>query len=215
MNTLKPAVAYTRVSTREQGRSGLGLEAQRATIHQFANANGYGVTNWYEEVETGKRVSDTLSKRPQLAAALAEAKRLSAPVIVSKLDRLSRDVHFISGLMVEKVPFIVCALPNADNFQLHLFAALAEQERAVISQRTTAALAALKARGVKLGSGNPNAGGRAMRESALIGMREAAPALIAALAKCPTLSATALELGWPISRVQRTITRLHLRKQKP
>lgn len=155
-------VAYLRVSSREQGRSGLGLEAQRANIEAFAAREGLNVCAWFTEIESGKTVSDTLAARPQLAAALARAQLDGAKVIVSKLDRLSRDVHFISGLMRNKTPFIVCELGlSVDNFQLHLFAALAEKERTMISQRTKAALQALKARGVKLGSGNPLAGAKA------------------------------------------------------
>lgn len=163
------AVAYCRVSSREQGRSGLGLEAQRAAILTFCQADGeLEIVDWFTEVETGKRVSDTLAKRPQLKAALALAADLSGSVIVSKLDRLSRDVHFISGLMVHQVEFIACDLGRqSDPFMLHLFAALAEKERALISERTTAALKALKARGVKLGSGNPHAGGAARRIAAV------------------------------------------------
>ena len=154
---MKTAVAYTRVSTAEQGRSGLGLEAQRAAIQAFADREGIAIQAWYAEVQSGKRVSDTLAERPQLSAALAASKAAGAPVLVSKLDRLSRDVHFISGLMVHKVHFMVAELgPDVDPFMLHLFAALAEKERAMISQRTKAALAALKARGVKLGPKNPN-----------------------------------------------------------
>lgn len=159
------AIAYCRVSSREQGRSGLGLEAQRAAILAFCERDGgLEIDYWYTEVESGKRVSDTLKARPQLAAALDRAATLGGPVIVSKLDRLSRDVHFISGLMVHGVEFIDCSLGRqSDPFMLHLFAALAEKERALISQRTTAALAALKARGVTLGSGNPSAGGAALK----------------------------------------------------
>ena len=161
---MKTAVAYTRVSTREQGKSGLGLEAQRAAIEAFAESEQITVSAWFSEVESGKRISDTLAERPQLSAALAASKASRAPVLVSKLDRLSRDVHFISGLMTHKVPFLVAELgPDVDPFMIHLFAALAEKERAMISQRTKAALAALKARGVKLGSGNPRAGGEANR----------------------------------------------------
>jgi DNA invertase Pin-like site-specific DNA recombinase len=161
---MKQAVAYTRVSTAEQGRSGLGLEAQRAVIEAFAEREQITISGWFSECQSGKRVSDTLSDRPQLSAALAAANAARAPVLVSKLDRLSRDVHFISGLMTHKVPFLVAELgPDVDPFMLHLFAALAEKERAMISQRTKAALAALKARGVKLGSGNPHAGGEANR----------------------------------------------------
>jgi DNA invertase Pin-like site-specific DNA recombinase len=156
------AVAYLRVSSREQGKSGLGLEAQRETIERFCDADGeLSIVDWFTEVASGKRVSDTLANRPQLAAALNRAKQVSGPVIVAKLDRLSRDVHFVSGLMVHGIEFIACELGRqSDPFMLHLFAALAEKERALISQRTTAALAALKRRGVKLGSGNPLVGAR-------------------------------------------------------
>ena len=108
----------------------------------------------FVEVETGKG-SDALERRPQLAGALAEARRKRCAVVVAKLDRLSRDVHFISGLMAHRVPFLVAELgSDVDPFILHLFAALAEKERAMISVRTKAALAAAKARGVKLGGPN-------------------------------------------------------------
>lgn len=166
------AVAYLRVSSREQGKSGLGLEAQRDTIEKFCALDGITVTDWFTEVESGKRVSDTLSKRPQLAAALNRAKQVSGPVIVAKLDRLSRDVHFVSGLMVHGIEFIACELGRqSDPFMLHLFAALAEKERALISQRTTAALAALKRRGTRLGSPSPAIGGKVsakLRQAAAI-----------------------------------------------
>ncbi len=149
----KPLVAYYRVSTREQGRSGLGLDAQRAAVARFAEAEGFELAAEFTEVETGKG-ADALDRRPQLAAALVEARRQGrAPVVVAKLDRLSRDVHFISGLMAHKTPFLVAELgPDVEPFLLHLYAALAEKERAVISQRTKAALAAAKARGQKLGN---------------------------------------------------------------
>jgi len=161
------AIAYTRVSTREQGKSGLGLEAQVAAIKRFAELEGIEIVAWIEEVESGKVVSDTLNKRPKLAEALQLAKELDGPVVVAKLDRLSRDVHFISGLMVQKVRFIVCELgKDVEPFMLHLFATLAERERAIVSQRTKAALGALKARGVKLGSRHPDKGARARRETA-------------------------------------------------
>jgi len=158
------AVGYLRVSTNEQGRSGLGLEAQKAAIEQFCSREGITLSSCFTEVQSGKRVSDTLAERPQLIAALEASKALGGPLIVSKLDRLSRDVHTISGLMVHKVHFVVTELGlDADNFMIHLWAALAQKERELISQRTKAALAALKARGVKLGSGNPHAGGEANR----------------------------------------------------
>jgi DNA invertase Pin-like site-specific DNA recombinase len=147
-------IGYVRVSTSKQGKSGLGVEAQQAALSRFADTEGFELVRVFIEVETGKG-SDALERRPQLAAALAEARRRRCSIGVAKLDRLSRDVHFISGLMTHGVPFVVAELgADVDPFILHLFAALAEKERALISVRTKAALAAAKARGVPLG--NPN-----------------------------------------------------------
>jgi DNA invertase Pin-like site-specific DNA recombinase len=144
-------ITYIRVSSSQQGRSGLGIEAQRESLRHFAEAEGFDVAREFVEVETGKG-ADALDRRPQLRAALAAARKQRAHVAVAKLDRLSRDVHFISGLMAHKVPFLVAELgPDVDPFVLHLFAALAEKERALISTRTRQALAAAKARGVTLG----------------------------------------------------------------
>ena len=149
---LQRAVAYYRVSTQRQGRSGLGIDAQRARVVQFAEAEGIELVGEFVEVETGKG-SDALDRRPRLAEALATARRERCPVVVARLDRLSRDVAFISGLMAQRVPFIVAELgADADPFMLHLYAALAEKERTLISERTKAALAARKARGVPLGN---------------------------------------------------------------
>lgn len=147
-----PIVTYIRVSTSGQGRSGLGIEAQRQVLAQFAQAEGFEMVREFVEVETGKG-ADALDRRPQLKAALGAAKKLKCHVAVAKLDRLSRDVHFVSGLMAHKVPFLVAELgPDVDPFVLHLFAALAEKERALISTRTRQALSAAKARGVTLGN---------------------------------------------------------------
>jgi DNA invertase Pin-like site-specific DNA recombinase len=149
------AIAYYRVSTSRQGRSGLGLAAQREAVERFATSEGYSIASESIEIESGKG-ADALDRRPVLREALTTAKRHKAAIIVAKLDRLSRDVHFISGLMAHRVPFVVAELgPDVDPFVLHLYAALAEKERALISQRTKAALAAKKAAGVKLG--NPRA----------------------------------------------------------
>lgn len=152
---MKTAVAYVRVSTQKQGRSGLGLEAQQAQIAAFAATEGFTVVETFIEIETGKG-ADALDRRPQLAAALEAARTMKGTVIVAKLDRLTRDVHFGSGLMARKVAFRVADMPNADNFQLHIMLSVAEQERAMISARTKAALAAAKERGQQLGcpSGN-------------------------------------------------------------
>jgi len=130
----------------------LGIEAQRQTLAHFAQAEGFTLAREFVEVETGKG-ADAMDRRPQLKAALAAARKQRCHVAVAKLDRLSRDVHFISGLMAHKVPFLVAELgPDVDPFVLHLFAALAEKERALISTRTRQALAAAKARGVSLGN---------------------------------------------------------------
>jgi DNA invertase Pin-like site-specific DNA recombinase len=140
-------ISYLRVSTAQQGKSGLGLEAQRAAVTKFAADNATAVIAEFVEIETGKG-ADALDRRPQLAAALKAARKNKCAVAVSKLDRLSRDVHFISGLMAHRVPFIVAELgPNVDPFTLHIYAALAQQERLMISQRTRVGLAAAKARG--------------------------------------------------------------------
>jgi DNA invertase Pin-like site-specific DNA recombinase len=146
-----PVVTYLRVSTSRQGRSGLGIEAQRESIARFARAEGYEIIGEYLEVETGKG-ADALERRPQLAAALNAARKRKGSVVVAKLDRLSRDVHFISGLMAHKVPFVVAELgADVDPFILHLYAALSEKERNLIAGRTKAALAARKAMGKVLG----------------------------------------------------------------
>ena len=151
-----PVIAYIRVSTDGQGKSGLGLEAQRDAIAKFAANESLEIAGEFIEVETGKG-ADALDKRPQLAAALRKAKQVGAHIAVSKLDRLSRNVEFIAGLMNKRVPFIVTQLGrNVDPFMLHIYAALAEKERALISERTKDALAKAKQRGVKLG--NPNVG---------------------------------------------------------
>ena len=145
-------VGYVRVSTARQSRSGLGLEAQRVALARFAEVEGFDIVAEFIEVETGKG-SDALERRPQLAAALDKAKRRKCPILVAKLDRLSRDVAFISGLMSKRVPFIVAELGiDADPFMLHLYAALAKKERSLIAQRTREALKAAKARGVVLGN---------------------------------------------------------------
>jgi DNA invertase Pin-like site-specific DNA recombinase len=149
---MRQIIAYVRVSTGKQGKSGLGIEAQRQAIARFAAAEGREVAAEFVEVETGKG-SDALERRPKLAEALAKARKAKAPVVVAKLCRLSRDVAFISGLMAQRVPFIVAELgADADPFMLHIYAALAEKERALIADRTRAALAQKKAQGAVLGN---------------------------------------------------------------
>ena len=166
----RSGVYACRASAR-QGRSGLGIEAQREAVTRFALTEGFELFGEFVEVETGKG-NDALDRRPQLAAALAAGRQQKCPVIVAKLDRLSRDVAFISGLMAQRVPFIVVELGrDADPFMLHLHAALAEKERRLISERTRAALAARKAQGTRLGNRRnaaeaAAAGHRALTEAA-------------------------------------------------
>jgi DNA invertase Pin-like site-specific DNA recombinase len=153
--TPKQYVIYYRVSTKRQGESGLGLEAQERDVALFlANYSDqpFTVIGTFTDVESGKN-----DDRPELAKALDLARTHRAEVLVSKLDRLSRDLAFIANLMKDKsVSFRVASMPHADTFQLHIHAALAEQEREFISMRTKQALASAKTRGVKLGGLRPN-----------------------------------------------------------
>ena len=144
-------VSYLRVSTQKQGTSGLGLDAQRAAVEGFVSTTGGALINEYQEVETGKG-SDALAKRPTLRAALEFCRRNGATLVIAKLDRLARNVHFVSGLMESRVRFVACDMPEANELTIHIMAAFAEHEAKRISQRTREALAIAKSRGVVLGS---------------------------------------------------------------
>ena len=148
---MKEIVAYCRVSTKQQGISGLGLEAQRTAVESYATQNGAKVAGLYVEVESGKKAD-----RPQLAKALAHAKRSKATLVVAKLDRLSRNVEFLARVLNAGTDFVACDNPAANRLTLHILAAVAEAEAKAISERTKAALAAAKARGVPLGSARPD-----------------------------------------------------------
>lgn len=143
-------VAYFRVSTDRQGRSGLGLEAQREAVTRYVDGRG-SIVEEFTEIESGKKNS-----RPQLAFALAACRKRRAVLIIACLDRLARKVHFISGLMESGVEFVAVDMPHADKFMLHIRAAVAENEGELISKRTRAALAAAKQRGIHLGNPNPS-----------------------------------------------------------
>ena len=158
-------VAYYRVSTRKQGGSGLGLEAQQAAVARYAPAGA--VTAAFVEIESGKR-----DDRPQLAAAMQACRVYGARLLIAKLDRLSRDVAFIANLMKSGIQFVAADMPMANNFTIHILAAVAEHEREIISRRTREALAAAKARGVRLGTpGNLTSEGGARGLTASRGVR--------------------------------------------
>jgi DNA invertase Pin-like site-specific DNA recombinase len=140
-------ISYLRVSTDKQGRSGLGLQAQRLAVEDYLNGGSWKLLKEFLEIESGKR-----SDRPELTKALAACRKRKATLVIARLDRLGRNVHFISGLMQSGVPFLVCDRPNAKPFELHIFAALAEEETRAISARTKAALLAAKVKGVRLGN---------------------------------------------------------------
>lgn len=178
-------IAYLRVSTARQGESGLGLDAQRSIVEGFARSNGATIVESFVEVESGK-----LAERPQLAAALARCKATGATLVVARLDRLARDLVFVATMLRDGVDFVACDAPYANRLTLGILAAVAEDEGRRISDRTRAALAAAKARGVRLGGyrGVPPTKaaaekGRAVRASiARQRAHEIAPAIAAAKA---------------------------------
>jgi DNA invertase Pin-like site-specific DNA recombinase len=146
----KRFIAYYRVSTQKQGRSGLGLEAQEKAVHDYLNGGNSLIVESFVEMESGRK-----TQRPKLANALAAARKHNAVLIIAKLDRLARNVAFVSGLMETGVPFVAADRPDATPFEIHIFSAMAEEEARQASQRTKAALGAAKARGVKLGNPDP------------------------------------------------------------
>jgi DNA invertase Pin-like site-specific DNA recombinase len=146
-------ISYIRVSTAKQGASGLGLEAQQEAVAQYLAATKAELVQDFVEVESGRK---TEKDRPQLQAALEACKKHKATLVVAKLDRLARNVHFVSGLMQSKVKFTALDLPEANDLTIHIMAAFAEHEAKRISERTKAALVAAKARGVVLGAAGKN-----------------------------------------------------------
>jgi len=142
-------VAYYRVSTAKQGASGLGLDAQRSAVADYLDGGNWQLAAEFTEVESGRK-----NDRPELAKALATCRRTGAALIIAKLDRLARNVAFVSNLMEAGVEFTAVDFPTANRLTIHILAAVAEHEREMISARTKAALAAAKARGTRLG--NPN-----------------------------------------------------------
>lgn len=217
---MKQFVVYRRVSTSDQGRSGLGLEAQDRDIRLYLDNYAevpFEVIGEFLEVQSGKD-----NDRPELAKALDLCRRTGAELLVAKLDRLSRRVSFIATLMDDpKVRLRVAAMPNADKFQLHIYAALAEQERDFISLRTKAALAEAKAQGRKLGGLRDKTGARneAIQRDAQAFARKVAPIVTPMRTSGATLADIAEALDgagistarggkWTATQVKRVLDRL-------
>jgi DNA invertase Pin-like site-specific DNA recombinase len=169
-------IAYYRVSTKQQGASGLGLEGQQSAVEAYARQCGARIVAGYVEVESGK-----IADRPELTKALAHARRNKATLCVAKLDRLSRNVEFLARVMNSDAEFVACDNPAANRLTLHILAAVAEAEAKAISDRTKAALAAAKKRGIKLGSARPGHW-RGREERRLAGAKAGAKAAGLALA---------------------------------
>lgn len=187
-------VAYYRVSTAKQGQSGLGLEAQRAAVAAYCKSAGGSIVAEFTEVESGKRNS-----RPEIAKAIAAARQQGAVLVIAKLDRLARSVHFISGLMESGIEFVACDAPHANKLTLHVLSAVAQAEAEAISQRTKAALGALKARGVTLG--NPEA-----VRAAKLGRAANSKAAADYAATIRPLAAKKRAAGWTLQQIAHHLT---------
>lgn len=189
-------VSYVRVSTARQGASGLGLDAQRAAIDAYCKRTGGTVAREFVEVESGRN-----NERTALRQAIALAKKTGSKLVIGKLDRLARNVHFISGLMEANIDFVACDVPEANRLLLHIMAAVAENEAKAISDRTIAALQQAKARGTALGAANPRsrnltdaaraAGARSTQAKA----RAAYAAVIPAIAKLRASGASLAQIA--------------------
>jgi DNA invertase Pin-like site-specific DNA recombinase len=202
------------VSTDRQGRSGLGLDAQREAVRQFLAARPAAVIAEFVEVESGSR-----DDRPKLLEALAACQRTKATLLIAKLDRLARSVSFVAGLMDGDVDFVAVDMPYASRFMIHVMSAVAEHERQVIGERTKAALAAAKARGVRLGLNGAVLAERHKAEAAEYA-RQIAPAISAArqtgaqtarqIAECLNVMGVPSRQGghWHPANVARTLRRL-------
>jgi DNA invertase Pin-like site-specific DNA recombinase len=214
-------VAYYRVSTQKQGASGLGLEAPQAAVMAYLNGGAWELIAEFTEVETGKG-ANPLDKRPELRAALALCKKHGATLVIAKLDRLARNVHFVSGLLETGCDFVAADMPQANKVMIQMHAVMSEWERDQISKRTRDALAAARARGVKLGvSGpanlKPNIEARQQAADAfatklsatLNGFKAAGISQRAMVAELNALGIkTARGKEWSLMQLQRTLTRI-------
>lgn len=214
-------VAHYRVSTVRQGASGLGLDAQRQVVSRYLTARGVEAVGEFVEVETGKG-ANALDRRPELRKALELCKRSGATLLIAKLDRLARNVHFVSGLIETGVDFVAADMPNANKVMIQMHAVMSEWERDQISERTKAALAAAKARGVVLGAAGPanlrqnveerqtKADAFAARLSALVdGMKARGLSQRAMLAELNLAGVKTAQGGaWRLNQLQRVLWRV-------
>lgn len=214
-------IAYYRVSTVKQGQSGLGLDAQQAAVARYLNGGAWELVGEFREIETGKG-ADALAKRPQLWAALDACRKHGATLLIAKLDRLARNVHFVSGLLETGVEFVAADMPQANKVMIQMHAVMSEWERDQISARTKAALAAAKARGVVLGRAGaenlrPNVEERQRAADAFAtklrplfdGMRARGLSQRAMVEELNAVGVPAPKGGqWRLSQVQRVVGRL-------
>lgn len=221
-------VTYYRVSTQKQGQSGLGIEAQRKLVEAYLNGGAWEVLGEFVEIETGKG-ADALVKRPKLAEALAMCKKEGATLVIAKLDRLARNVHFVSGLLETGVDFVAADMPQANKVMIQMHAVMSEWERDQISVRTKAALAAAKERGVKLGQAGaanlrPKLEERRMQADAfaeklrgvLEGMQTRGLTRRAMVDEMNALGIRTRTGGvWHLTQLQRTLERLGATSEKP
>jgi DNA invertase Pin-like site-specific DNA recombinase len=218
-------VAYYRVSTTKQGQSGLGLDAQRNSVTSYLNGGDWELIGEFEEVETGKG-ANALDKRPKLKEAIDQCKREQATLVIAKLDRLARNVHFISGLMETGVDFVAADMPQANKVMIQMHAVMSEWERDQISERTKAALAAAKAKGKQLGAkGLENLARniderQAAADAFAEGLRNtlmaykaqgmSQRAIVAELNQLSIKTPSGKAGGWSLLQVQRVLARLRL-----
>jgi len=207
-------VAYYRVSTERQGRSGLGLDAQKKAVADYLNGGNWTLAGEFTEVETGKR-----NDRPELLKAMALCRRRKAKLVIAKLDRLSRNVAFIAALMESKVEFVAVDNPHATKLTIHILSAVAEHEREMIAARTKAALQAAKARGVRLGRNGAERLAPEYKAAALYRAQHLAPVLAELRSQGLSVRGMARELNarsikppkgkaWHAVTVQRVLARL-------
>jgi DNA invertase Pin-like site-specific DNA recombinase len=211
-------VAYYRVSTAKQGRSGLGLDAQRESVLAYLDGGRWELLKEFTEVETGKG-SNALERRPVLREAMDFAKKHKATLLIAKLDRLSRNLHFITSLMESKVRFVAADMPDANELTIHIMAALAQYERKMISERTKAALARAKANGKRLGNPNLSPDNERRRREARVFAERLRPTLEAFREQGMSLRRIVAELNnlgvqaprggmWSLLQLQRVLGRL-------